>query len=78
MIHVTSDADWVLGSSCSSPSGCWTPEELRRSPRSNNGYVADLTHRALLAVQTHDATTVQRMPWVEDLDLLPDTGRMTP
>jgi len=41
-------------------------------------YMDDLTARTLFAVLTHDATTVQRMPSVENLDLLPDMGRMTP
>jgi hypothetical protein len=43
-----------------------------------DGYMDNLTARTLFAVLTHDATTVKRMPSVEDLDLLPDMGRMTP
>lgn len=40
-------------------------------------YVDDLAVRALLAVLTPDAATVQRMPAIEDFNFLPDMGRMT-
>lgn len=39
--------------------------------------VNDLAVGTLLAVLTPYATSVQRMPAVEDLDFLPDMGRMT-
>ena len=39
--------------------------------------VHDLAVGALLAVLSPDATTVQRVPAVEDLNFLPDMGRMT-
>lgn len=37
----------------------------------------NLARRSLLAVLTSHTTAVQRVPAVEDLDLLPDMGRMT-
>jgi len=37
----------------------------------------DLAAYATLAVLTPDATSVQRMPSIEDFNLLPDMGRMT-
>lgn len=39
--------------------------------------VNSLAHRSLLAVLTSHTTAVQRVPAVEDFDLLPDMGRMT-
>jgi hypothetical protein len=39
--------------------------------------VNDLARRSLLAVPTSHTTAVQRVPAVEDFDLLPDMGRMT-
>ena len=39
--------------------------------------VDNLTRRSLLAVLTSHTTPIQRVPAVEDLDLLPDMGRMT-
>ena len=41
-------------------------------------YVDNLTSRSLLAVLTAHTAAVQRVPAIEDLDLLPDMGRMTP
>ena len=39
--------------------------------------VNDLAVGALLAVFAPDATSIQRVPAVEDFDFLPDMGRMT-
>lgn len=39
--------------------------------------VNNLARRSLLAVLTSHTTAVQRVPAVEDFDLLPDMGRMT-
>lgn len=39
--------------------------------------VDNLACRSLLAVLTSHTTAVQRVPAVEDFDLLPDMGRMT-
>jgi len=41
-------------------------------------YMDDLTAHPMLAVLTPHATSVQRVPAVEDFDFLPDMGRMTP
>jgi hypothetical protein len=41
-------------------------------------YVDNLTRRSLLAVLTAHTATVQRVPAIENLDLLPDMGRMSP
>jgi hypothetical protein len=40
--------------------------------------INDAARPALLAVVSPNPTSIQRMPAIMDLDLLPDMGRMTP
>lgn len=52
--------------------GCHHDDGARTHLNVNN-----LARRSLLAVLTSHTTAVQRVPAVEDFDLLPDMGRMT-
>ncbi len=57
---------------CVEHPGCHHDDGARTHLNVNN-----LTRRSLLAVLASHTTAVQRVPAVEDLDLLPDMGRMT-
>lgn len=57
---------------CVEHPGCHHDDRARTHLNVNN-----LARRSLLDVLTSHTTAVQRVPAVEDFDLLPDMGRMT-